>query len=111
MAVKSLLKAECENYLATISKALNETDVEVEIEIMAPSVSDQLETNWIKLNGLSYDLREDVLSVFCEGIDHLIRKPQEILVQEDEKGVQRIEIIGSSGYTHLIKFREPVKPV
>lgn len=111
MATKSLLKSECENYLATISKALKETDVEVEIEIMSLSLGDQHETNWIKLHGLSYDSREDILSVFCEGIDHLIRKPQEINVQEDEKGVQNIAAIGSSGYTHLIKFREPVKPV
>jgi hypothetical protein len=105
--MRKIDKSECESYCNTLSKALHEEMVE--IEVMAMGTMDKKQTNWIKIHGISYNPTEDVLFVFCENLEHRIKKALEFKVMETDKGVERIEIVGSGGYSHLLIFKKPVK--
>ncbi len=107
MAWRKLAKSEAHDYCDNLSKALR--DNQAEIEVMAVGVMDRKETAWIRIHGLSYNPDEDILYIYCENLDHQVKKPREINLYETDKGLEKIEIVASDGYKHLLHFREPVR--
>ena len=106
MKRKKLEEPEYETYFDTLSKGLKSQTAE--IEIMAVGLMDREQTNWISFYGISYDPSEKIISITCEYINHQIKKPREVMVQESDTGIAAIEITGGDGYTHLIKFKTPI---
>lgn len=111
MAIRKLDKPEWQPYFNFVSKALTQRRVEIEIEIEVASlaVGDQIAAEWIKLHGLVYDPREDILEVATEGVDHLINHPQDIFVDEAEDGLTVIEIIAPDDVRLIIKLKAPLQ--
>ncbi len=107
MAWRKLEKSEAEAYCDTLSRALK--DNQAEIEIMAVGVMDRKETAWIRIHGLTYNPDEDILYIYCDNLDHQIKKPREINLYETDSGLEMIEIVAADGYKHLLHFRKPVK--
>ncbi|HFQ81219.1 MAG TPA: hypothetical protein ENK33_07595 [Desulfobacterales bacterium] len=107
MSMRKIDKSECESYFNTLSKALQ--DKMAEIEIMAMGTMDKKQTHWIKINGISYNPEEDVLFIFCENLEHRIKKALEFKVWGTDDSVDKVEIVGSDGYSHLLTFKNPVK--
>ncbi len=106
MAWQQIDKAAWENYFDSLSKKIKAE--KVEIEIMAMGVLDKEKTAWIPLYGISYDPGEKVLSVFCKGIDHLIRSAEAVSVHTTDAGIDRIEIKTGEGYKHVLRLQQPV---
>jgi hypothetical protein len=106
MSNKKLQESEYEGYFNSLSKGMK--DEAAEIEVMAVSIMDRELTDWIPFFGISYDPSEKTISIISEFIDHHIKNPTEITVQEGDKGVESIEINGGDGYTHRIKFKNPI---
>ncbi len=106
MPRKKLEESEYEAYFDTLSKGLKEQTAE--IEVMAVGIMDKEQTGWIPFYGISYDPPEKTISIICEYIDHRIKKPREVWVKESDAGINAIEITGGNGYTHLLKFKEPI---
>tara|TARA_B100000676_G_C17925243_1_gene757770 strand:+ start:865 stop:1068 length:204 start_codon:yes stop_codon:yes gene_type:complete len=52
---------------------------------------------WIPLNGLTYDPKDDVLAVITEPYEHNIRHPKEIYVSEDMGALLAVEAIDGDG--------------
>ena len=46
-----------------------------EIEIASLKLGDEIEAEWLPLLGISYDPKDDVISIALEGMDHLIKSP------------------------------------
>ncbi len=109
MSMRKIDKSEGESYFNTVSKALQ--DKMAEIEIMAMGTMDKKQTNWIKIHGISYNPDEDILFIFCENLEHRIKKALEFKVWETDNSIEKIEIVGSDGYSHLLTFKSPVKLV
>ena len=108
MAEKCVIPADWEQYFDNIAKKIKAMDEKIEIELVAPSVEEFKETQNLALAGISYDPKDKVLSVFCENIDHLINKPQEICVEEENGGVKTIRVTDGTGLQHFIKLSTPV---
>jgi len=106
MTWKKLEESEYEAYFDTLSKALR--DEKIEIEVMAPAVGDQQQTRWIPFIGISYDPPEKIISIISEYIDHRIKQPREVYVEDTDGGIASITISGGDGYEHLLKFNKPV---
>jgi len=58
----------------------------VEVEVSGLDVGDQIESDWLPLNGISYEPGEDTLYVYTEppaGVDmeHSIAHPKEVYVE------------------------------
>ncbi len=108
MAEKCIVPNEWEEYLDNLSKKIKAMDEAVEIDIVAPSVIEEEEAKGLKLVGISYDPKDKVVSVFCEVLDHLINKPQEICVEEENGAVSTIRVTDGTGLEHILKFSKPV---
>ncbi len=106
MSNKKLQESEYETYFNTLSKGMKGGTAE--LEVMAVSIMDREQTDWIPFYGISYDPSEKTISIISEFIDHHIKNPTEINVQEGEKGVESVEINGGDGYTHRVKFKNPI---
>jgi hypothetical protein len=106
MATIRLDKPAWGSYADRMSKALLGAPAEVEVASMNFGV--QLAAEWIPLLGIVYDPRNDLLAVSFEGLDHMVRHPQDIYVQEDGGQLQSIEVIGKDGARHIIRLRQPI---
>ena len=52
--------------------------------------------------------QNDLLALSFEGLDHMVRHPQDIYIQENGGQLQSIEVIGNAGARHIIRLRQPV---
>jgi len=81
----------------------------VEIEVASLAIGDQNLTDWILLKSISYDPKDNVLSIRTEPIQHLIYDPKEIYVEEGTEGIESIAVTDSKGDKQLINFKEVLK--
>jgi hypothetical protein len=104
MAVRKLDKKEWQTYFDRISKGLEAE--EAEIEVMSLTLGDQHEAEWLPLLGITYEPKGDMLGVAFEGLDHMIPKPREIWVDEQNRGIASVEIIDAAGIRQIVKLRD-----
>lgn len=80
----------------------------VEIEVAGLAFGDQIEVEWLTLNGLTYDSKEDAFYVYVEDLDHAIPHPREILVRTGPHGIEDVVAIDHDQNEHLVRLREPL---
>ncbi len=108
MAEKCIIPTDWEEYFDNFSKKSKALDEKIKIDLVAPSVEELEQTKNLTLAGISYDPRDKVLSVFSEDLDHLINKPQDICVEEENGRVKIIRVTDGAGLEHVIKLATPV---
>ena len=79
-----------------------------EVEVASLDLGDQIEAEWAPLIGITYDHKNDLIEVVLQGVDHLIRKPQEVYVDYDVGGVIAVEVIDAAGTRQIIKLKDPL---
>lgn len=58
----------------------------------------------LPLLGMRYDVRDDVLDVAVESLDHLIYHPREVWITEDrDAGIREVEILDAGGARQIIR--------
>ena len=65
-------------------------------------------TEWVPLDGVVYDPKDDVAELALEGIDHLISHPCEIWVDDEDGVLSTLEIVDAEGTRHIVHFRDPL---
>ncbi len=81
----------------------------VEIEVAGLDVGDQIEAEWLPLSGISYDPKDDVVVVDAgDVLQHSIRKPRKIHVDEDDNGLHSMDIECAQGHHHILRFKAPL---
>jgi hypothetical protein len=106
MASRALPKEEWQTYCDRISKGL--TGQRAHIEVAGLALGDQVAAKWLPLFGITYDVKEDVLEIAMEGLDHLIHKPREVAVYDGPSGVTSMEIVDSDRRRQIVKLMEPL---
>ncbi|HUB63984.1 MAG TPA: DUF5335 domain-containing protein [Methylocella sp.] len=106
MPVRYLEKAEWNPFFDHLSKTLSGSQVEIDVGSLA--LGGYVQADWVPLIGLVYDPRDDVVEVALEGLDHLIRRPREIHVEEGVGQLVSIEIIDAQDSHQIIKLKEPL---
>jgi hypothetical protein len=106
MPLTQLAKAQWQAYFDRISKALGAK--RVQIEVTGLGLGDQIEADWIPLVGLSYDPKNDVLAVIAEGLDHLIRHPKQIHIDQEVDWLLSLEAIDAEDIRHIILLKDPL---
>jgi hypothetical protein len=106
MATRKLEKSEWGPFFNGMSKGLK--DAQAEIEIASLKLGDQTQTTWLPLFGVVYDPKDDLFEVALKGLDHLVRKPREVFVEEQSGQLVNIEIIDGDGNHQIVRFREPI---
>lgn len=86
---------------------------QVEIEVVGLDLGDQIQAEWLSLNGLTYDPNDDTFYVYLEDtdmmFDHGISHPKEILVHQGPTGLDQVIVVDGDGRRHLVRLREPLE--
>jgi hypothetical protein len=78
-----------------------------EIEVASLENGDQIIAEWIPMIGVTYDSRDDLVDVALDRIDHLIRHPNEIVVEEGTEGLVSIAVTAVDGTRHIVRLKQP----
>jgi len=106
MASRTLPKQDWHPYFDRISKELAGQRAQVEVAGLA--LGDQIEAKWLPLFGITYDAKDDLLEIAMEGLDHLVRKPQEVAIQDGPGGLTSMEIVDSDRRRQIVRLMEPL---
>jgi hypothetical protein len=81
---------------------------QVKIEVTSLEIGFQLEAQRMPLLGISYDPKSDVLELLAGELDHLIRSPRELYVDDTSFGVASLQIIDAGGVRQIITLQDPL---
>jgi hypothetical protein len=74
------------------------------VEVVAADVGAQFAAENLGIVGITYDPKGRLLEVALDGMDHLIRNPQEIYVEETPHGIATFEAIDAEGRKHIVQI-------
>ena len=106
MTIRKLEKSKWRAFFDGLSKIIEGKQAEIEVASLA--LGDQIEAEWLPLLGLAYDPKDDLFEVTLDGVDHMIRKPREIYLDDDVGGLMSIEIVDAEGTRQIVKLRDPL---
>jgi hypothetical protein len=106
MTARRLDKKEWKPFFEIVSRVLGAK--QAEIEVLSLDLGDQVEAEWLPLLGLTYDPKNDLLDVALEGLDHLIRQPREIYVEDGGIGLASLAVVDAEGARQIVKLRDPM---
>jgi hypothetical protein len=106
MATVKLDKGAWHAYFDRISKLV--AGKQAEIEVASLKLGDQIEAEWVPLLGITYDPKNDLVEVLLEGLDHLIRNPRDIFVDQGPAGLTSMEVIDTDDVRQIIRLRDPL---
>jgi hypothetical protein len=104
MATRKLEQSEWQRFFDRVSKII--MGQRAEIEVAAMPLGDQIEAEWLPLIGIVYDRKSDAIEVLLEGVDHLIRSPREVYVDEEAGGISSLLAVDGDGVRHIMKLRD-----
>jgi hypothetical protein len=107
MALMMLEKSHWQTYFDRLSRVL--VGKTVELEVVALDLGDQVEAQWLPLLGVDYDPVDDLFEIALDGVDHLIRRPSQIFIDEDGGvALSNLMIVDGEGRRHIAQFRDPL---
>ncbi len=102
-----LHSSEWQAYFDTMSKSLAGERALVEIEGLAFG-DRRMQARSLPLIGITYDVKDDVLEIAMEGLDHLIRRPRDIIVSEGAEGLERLDVVDRGDQRQNIRLVKPL---
>ena len=106
MTTRKLDKRQWRTVFDRLSKTLE--GKQAEIEVVSLCLGDQVEAEWLPLHGITYDPNNDLVEVALEGLDHMIRKPRKVFLEDQSQELMSLEIVDADGTKQVIKLREPL---
>jgi hypothetical protein len=106
MSTRLLKRSEWRRYCDRISKQV--AGRRAELDVASLDLGDYVEARWLPLLGIVFDARGDVLEIALDGIGHSILSPQEIVLEETERGLVALEIVAADDTVETLRLREPL---
>ena len=106
MSIRVLDKTEWQAYCDRVSKGLS--GKRASIEISGLSLGHQTAATSLPLLGIAYEPRADLLEIALEGLDHLIRHPRRISVDDGLGGLRSMEIVDAEDRRQIVQLTEPL---
>ena len=104
--LRNIPKSEWRTFFDRMSKAL--LGKWAEIEVAQLDLGDQIVAEWIPLLGVTYDSKDELLDVALDRLDHLIHRPNEIMVDESPDGLSSVAVVDADGARQVVKFKVPL---
>ncbi len=105
--LRTIPKTEWRPFFDQMSKEL--LGKRAEVEVASLDLGDQVIAEWIPLVGITYEPNDDVLDVALNGANHLIRRPQQIAIDEAPTGgITSVAVTSGDGASHVIRLKAPV---
>ena len=105
MTVRSIEKADWAAFCAAVSKALEGSRAEIEVESL--DLGNQVEKDWAPWIGITYDPKDDIIDIALEDdVDHIVNHPQELVADIDNVNISALQITDADGRRHLVRLRD-----
>jgi hypothetical protein len=104
MATRKLDKMQWGSFFDGLSKVLEGKQAEIEVASLA--LGSQVQAEWLPLLGITYDPNDDLVEMALGGLDHMIRKPREIYVENGAGVLASVEIVDANGVKQIVKLRD-----
>lgn len=104
MTIRRLEKSEWRPFFDTMSRILEAKVAEVEVASL--DLGDRTQVEWLPLIGITYDPRDDAVEIALDGLDHMIRKPREIYLDDGAAGLTSVEIVDADGVRQIVKLKD-----
>ena len=101
-----VLRTEWRDFFDRMSKAL--IGKWAEIEVASLDLGDQITVEWIPMLGITYDSKDDLLDVALDRYDHLIRHPQQIVVDEEAGALASVAVVDADGTRQIVRMKQPL---
>ena len=106
MAISKLDKANWQTYFDRVSDLL--VGKLAEVEVASLGLGDQIEAEWLPLLGIVYDDKDDIIEIALEDLDHLIRSPREVYIDDSGIVLTSLEIVDADGNKQIVQLRDPL---
>jgi len=106
MAVKKLEKAHWGVYFDQFSKHLPVELADIRVESL--QLGNLVEAEWLRIYGVTYDHKDDILVISLEGLEHIIHRPKTVFIDEAGGLVTSVEAIDAEDVHHLVQLRKPL---
>lgn len=106
METMKIKAREWKKYFENINAELRHKPIHIEGDSLASG--GQLKSGWTELNEISYDPEFDLCNISVSGLVLQFRRLQDIHLVCGNKGISTIEIKGTDGIKHIVRFREPL---
>jgi len=103
---QKLDKVELRDLFDRVTKQLKAQMVEVDVASL--QLGDQIEADWVRLLGLSYDPHDDAIEIMLDGIDITVPKPREIHFDGTASQWTALDIRDAEGVQHILELKEPL---
>ena len=103
---RQIPKAEWQAYFDSMSESMAGT--RAELEVASLGLGDQLEAEWVEVEGITYDPADDHIEFVLQDLDHLIDEPREIWVDETPSSLLGLEVVDAAGLRHILLLRTPM---
>lgn len=108
MAIKQIDREHWQTFFDSFSqKFLKDEQPEyAEIRVLSSDSGAQPQTQWLVLEGITYNKKEDLLDIRVEDLNRMILNPSEIYVDQDPDGwISSVEIVEGDGTKDIIEIR------
>ncbi|OWW04523.1 hypothetical protein ATY81_00570 [Rhizobium sp. R72] len=102
MGTRVLVKSEWEVFFLQLHKQVE--GKEMRIEVMGPTIGDQVLVDSAHLLGATYEPKQESLEILTNGMTHVVDKPQKISVEENEGEIFAIDVIDGAERHQLMTF-------
>lgn len=106
MTTKTLNRTDWKSYFDRLGSTLEGKLTSV--EITSNRLGDQWAVRRLPLNGIVYDPKSDLIELDMRGVDHLIRHPQAVTVEEQAGGITSMEIQADDEVREIVTFSDPL---
>ena len=106
MPLTALARPRWQAYFDDASRAVSVQTVLVELTGLG--IGDRLAADRAPLSGLSYEPADDTLTLFVQGLEHRIRHPRAIHVDEEDGHLCSLEAVDGEGVHHIVQFSTPL---
>ena len=106
MAIAHLEQAEWGNFFGRLSLLLAGKRAEIEVDHI--SIGTQISARSLPVLGIAYDPKNDVIEIALDGVDHIVRNPRNIYVDEMPGLLVSLQIVDRDGVQQIVLLREPL---
>lgn len=107
MGTEQLGKANWALYFDRLSKALKSEQAEIRVSSL--KLGSQVEAEWQRLNGITYDKKDDIFVIALTGLEHIIHNPKQAYAESEDGLLRGVEITDADGVKCLVQFSQPVR--
>jgi hypothetical protein len=69
------------------------------------SLGDQIEIDYVDFEGINYDSKENIISVYTGNLGHQIQQPKEVYIEETNDGLASMQIIDNDDIQHILYLK------